>query len=365
MHRSATAPSASARASERPAAPIRVRRQSCEISYPIKSVPAFCSLAKQLIASVCNANWFLTKALICCCNLKQACCVSSPCSLSVSAPCSSVCAGPSMLVRQHAGGPAPAFQQQQQSQLPKHLHQCNCFSAPLRRQQLAASRRLRQHRTWPRTFHCSAVAAPPEEVDTVEGPSLESATSGRRAVTAPAFPFVRIAGQTDMRLALLLNVIDPRIGGVLIMGDRGTGKSVAVSDAWTYLRSWHLCASYGIGMRAVYNTHCGACSHTMMLKCPDDVRQVRAMVEMLPKIEVVADDAFNSDPADPKNMGPDSRQRHAAGEKLPTAHVPTPLVGAVGRGCPLGRLRRAQCYRVNPPRTSRHGFRPTAASSCA
>ncbi len=31
-----------------------------------------------------------------------------------------------------------------------------------------------------------------------------------------------------MRLALLLNVIDSRIGGVLIMGDRGTGKSVAV-----------------------------------------------------------------------------------------------------------------------------------------
>lgn len=50
------------------------------------------------------------------------------------------------------------------------------------------------------------------------------------------------------------------------------------------------------------------------------------MVEMLPEIEVVADDAFNSDPADPKNMGPDARQRHAAGESLPTTHVPTPLV---------------------------------------
>lgn len=45
----------------------------------------------------------------------------------------------------------------------------------------------------------------------------------------PTLPFVKIAGQEDMKLAILLNVIDPKIGGVLIMGDRGTGKSVAVS----------------------------------------------------------------------------------------------------------------------------------------
>lgn len=45
----------------------------------------------------------------------------------------------------------------------------------------------------------------------------------------PTLPFVKIAGQDDMKLAILLNVIDPKIGGVLIMGDRGTGKSVAVS----------------------------------------------------------------------------------------------------------------------------------------
>ena len=45
----------------------------------------------------------------------------------------------------------------------------------------------------------------------------------------PPMPFVRLAGQEEMKLALLLNVIDPGIGGVLIMGDRGTGKSVAVS----------------------------------------------------------------------------------------------------------------------------------------
>lgn len=35
--------------------------------------------------------------------------------------------------------------------------------------------------------------------------------------------------QEEMKLTLLLNVIDPNIGGVLIMGDRGTAKSVAVS----------------------------------------------------------------------------------------------------------------------------------------
>ena len=45
----------------------------------------------------------------------------------------------------------------------------------------------------------------------------------------PTLPFVKIAGQEDMKLAILLNVIDPKIGGVLIMGDRGTGKSLAVS----------------------------------------------------------------------------------------------------------------------------------------
>eukprot|EP00955_Chlamydomonas_euryale_P052590 355211-Chlamydomonas_euryale.AAC.3 len=44
----------------------------------------------------------------------------------------------------------------------------------------------------------------------------------------PTFPFTRIQGQEEMKLALCLNVVDPNIGGVLIMGDRGTGKSVAV-----------------------------------------------------------------------------------------------------------------------------------------
>jgi magnesium chelatase subunit I len=96
----------------------------------------------------------------------------------------------------------------------------------------------------------------------------------------PNFPFTRIAGQEDMKLALLLNVVDPAIGGVLIMGDRGCGKSVAV----------------------------------------------RSIVDLLPEIDVVPGDDFNSSPTDSKLMGPEVLQRFAAGETLPSAKAKTPLV---------------------------------------
>ena len=42
------------------------------------------------------------------------------------------------------------------------------------------------------------------------------------------YPFSAIVGQDDMRLAMILTAIDPGIGGVLVFGDRGTGKSTAV-----------------------------------------------------------------------------------------------------------------------------------------
>ncbi len=42
------------------------------------------------------------------------------------------------------------------------------------------------------------------------------------------FPFSAIVGQDDMKLAMILTAIDPSIGGVLVFGDRGTGKSTAV-----------------------------------------------------------------------------------------------------------------------------------------
>src|SRR5687768_8961689 len=43
-----------------------------------------------------------------------------------------------------------------------------------------------------------------------------------------SYPFTALVGQEEMKLALILTVIDPYIGGVMIMGHRGTGKSTAV-----------------------------------------------------------------------------------------------------------------------------------------
>ena len=45
---------------------------------------------------------------------------------------------------------------------------------------------------------------------------------------AAAFPFSAIVGQDEMKRAMIIAAIDPTVGGVLVFGDRGTGKSTAV-----------------------------------------------------------------------------------------------------------------------------------------
>ncbi|AOS83451.1 magnesium chelatase ATPase subunit I [Chlorobaculum limnaeum] len=67
----------------------------------------------------------------------------------------------------------------------------------------------------------------------VKAPAEEKAVTevkkpAAKKKSALAFPFTAIVGQEEMKLSLILNIIDPRIGGVLVMGHRGTGKSTTV-----------------------------------------------------------------------------------------------------------------------------------------
>ena len=85
----------------------------------------------------------------------------------------------------------------------------------------------------------------------------------RRAV----FPFTAIVGQPKMKRALILNAINPRIGGVLIRGERGTAKSTAA----------------------------------------------RGLAALLPDIKVVANSRFNDDPDRPHEWSDETRQSNTNG----------------------------------------------------
>lgn len=92
----------------------------------------------------------------------------------------------------------------------------------------------------------------------------------------PVFPFSAIVGQEDMKLALLIAATDPAIGGVMVFGDRGTGKSTIV----------------------------------------------RGLAALLPPIQVVEGCAYNSDPKDPTRFD----VPNAPPPKTPAISVPTPVV---------------------------------------
>lgn len=58
---------------------------------------------------------------------------------------------------------------------------------------------------------------------------------GNRSSSSRVYPFSAIVAQERMKLALILNAIEPRIGGVLIRGEKGTAKSTAVRGLATIL----------------------------------------------------------------------------------------------------------------------------------
>lgn len=94
------------------------------------------------------------------------------------------------------------------------------------------------------------------------------------------YPFSAIVGQDRMRRALILNAVDPRIGGVLIRGERGTAKSTAA----------------------------------------------RALAALLPSVRVVKDCRFGCDPDQPITWCTECRERSSGGKPLPTAIQMTSFV---------------------------------------
>jgi magnesium chelatase subunit I len=68
-----------------------------------------------------------------------------------------------------------------------------------------------------------------ELIDHVSGRTLPPLSPDDGRITEPTpFPFLAIVGQQEMKLALMLGLINPNIGGILLVGPRGTAKTTAV-----------------------------------------------------------------------------------------------------------------------------------------
>jgi magnesium chelatase subunit I len=80
-------------------------------------------------------------------------------------------------------------------------------------------------------------------------------------MSAP-FPFPAIVGQEEMKLALLVAAVEPAIGGVLVFGDRGTGKSTAVRALAALLPEMRVVVGCPYGCEpAKVARLCDACRH--------------------------------------------------------------------------------------------------------
>ena len=76
------------------------------------------------------------------------------------------------------------------------------------------------------------------------------------------YPFTAIVGQEEMKLSLILNVINPALGGVLIKGEKGTAKSTAVRALAELLR-WRLCTA----VASTVTRTAASCAMTALPSC--------------------------------------------------------------------------------------------------
>jgi len=93
------------------------------------------------------------------------------------------------------------------------------------------------------------------------------------------YPFSAIVGQQEMKQAILIAAIDPGIGGVLVMGDRGTGKSTAVRGLAALLPPMDVVAGCRYGCDpAGDHSRCGDCGAQGSLR---SARKLRAPVPVV------------------------------------------------------------------------------------
>jgi magnesium chelatase subunit I len=76
------------------------------------------------------------------------------------------------------------------------------------------------------------------------------------------YPFAAIVGQDEMRRALTIAAVDPTVGGVLVLGDRGTGKSTAVRALAALLPPIEVVVGCPFGCHPSDGARCAACADT-------------------------------------------------------------------------------------------------------
>ena len=95
----------------------------------------------------------------------------------------------------------------------------------------------------------------------------------------PRFPFTAIVGQTAMKRALLLNAVNPKIGGVLVRGKKGTAKSTAVRSLAGLLPS--VTVVQGCPYNCSPEERQGLCT-----RCDPQAGEVQPVVRQIPIIDL-------------------------------------------------------------------------------